>query len=183
MIGVAVAKLSLEYSSFTLAIVDPVVVQAIWRVEPTTHSSAPLGAERMKPPRMVKLALESSKTVASAVFVTRILTVVEALSGTVQAKLPVLATEAAISVAVAKLSLEYSSFTLGIVPVDVHVIVWADPMIQTSPPFGAVTARLPRILKFPSEASFAEASVASESRTLTVLEMLSGIVHEQLPVF
>src|SRR5437773_840026 len=84
-ITVAVAKLSVEYSSFTLAIVDPVVVQAICRVEPTTHSSPPLGAERMKPPRMVKLALESSKTVASAVLVTRTLTVVEALSGTVQA--------------------------------------------------------------------------------------------------
>ena len=85
VITVAVAKLSLEYSSFTLAIVDPVVVQVIWRVEPTTHSSAPLGAERMNPPRMLKLALLSSKTVASAVLVTRTLTVVEASSGTVQA--------------------------------------------------------------------------------------------------
>ncbi|HEX9567885.1 MAG TPA: hypothetical protein VGA48_09875, partial [Thermoplasmata archaeon] len=79
----------------------------------------------MKPPRMVKLALLSSKTVASAVLVTRTLTVVEASSGTVQAKLPVLLTEAAISVAVAKLFLEYSSFTLGIVPAEVQVIVWA----------------------------------------------------------
>src|SRR3989442_256432 len=108
----------------------------------------------MKPPRMVKLALLSSKTVASAVLVTRTLTVVEALSGTVQAKLPVLPTEAAISVTVAKLSFEYSSFTLGIVPADVQVIVWADPMIQTSPPLGTLTVRLPRILKFPSEVSF-----------------------------
>src|SRR5213593_4106915 len=182
VITVAVAKLSLEYSSFTLAIVDPVVAQAICRVEPTTHSSPPFGAERMNPPRMVKLALESSETVASAVFVTRTLTVVEASSGTVQEKLPVLATEAAISVAVAKLFLEYSSFTLGIVPADVQVIVWADPIVQTSPPFGALTVRLPRILKFASEMSFVEASVTSETRTLTVLEMLSGIVHEKLPV-
>ena len=91
-------------------------------------------------------------------------------------------TEAAISVTVAKLSFEYSSFTLGIVPADVQVIVWADPMIQTSPPLGTLTVRLPRILKFPSEVSFAEASVTSEARTLTVFEMLSGIVHEKLPV-
>ena len=91
-------------------------------------------------------------------------------------------TEAAISVAVAKLFLEYSSFTLGIVPADVQVIVWADPMTQISPPFGALTVRLPRILKFASEMSFVEASVTSETRTLTVFEMLSGIVHEKLPV-
>jgi len=136
----------------------------------------------MKPPRMVKLALESSKTVASAVFVTRILTVVEASSGTVQEKLPVLATEAAISVAVAKPFLEYSSLTLGIVPVDVHVIVCGAPIVQISPPFGALTVRLPRILKLASEVSFVEASVTSETRTLTVFEMLSGIVHEKLPV-
>src|SRR5206468_1437026 len=180
-ITVAVAKLSVEYSSLTLG-TDPVVVQVIWRVEPTTHSSAPLGAERMNPPRILKFALETPKTVASAVLVTRTFTVVETSSGMVQAKLPVLLTEAASSVAVAKLSLEYSILTLGIVPPDVQVIVWADPMTQTSPPFGAVTVRLPRILKFPSEVSFAEASVTSETRTLTVLEMLSGIVHEKLPV-
>src|SRR2546425_1021862 len=131
----------------------------------------------MKPPRMVKLALLSSKTVASAVLVTRTLTVVEALSGTVQAKLPVLPTEAAISVAVAKLSFEYSSFTLGIVPADVQVIVWADPMIQTSPPFGALTVRLPRILELPPEGSLAEASAALDTRTFTVAEIASGMIQ------
>src|SRR5207247_10807490 len=109
-------------------------------------------------------------------------TVAEASSGRGQALRPVLRAEAAISVAVAKLFLEYSSFTLGIVPADVQVIVWADPMTQISPPFGALTVRLPRILKFASEMSFVEASVTSETRTLTVFEMLSGIVHEKLPV-
>ena len=62
------------------------------------------------------------------------------------------------------------------------MIVWADPIVHTSPPFGALTVRLPRILKFASEMSFVEASVTSETRTLTVFEMLSGIDHEKLPV-
>src|SRR2546425_1193600 len=180
-ITVAVAKLSMEYSSLTLG-TEPVFVHVIDCVVPTAQTSPPLGAVRMKPPRMVKLAAEAPKTVTSAVFVTRTLTVVEASSGTVQAKLPVLATEAAISVALAKLSLEYSSFTLGLVPVDVQVIVCGAPIVQTSPPFGALTAMLPRILKFASEVSFVEASVTSETRTLTVLEIASGIVHEKLPV-
>src|SRR5439155_1297058 len=159
------------------AIDDPVVVQAICRVEPTTHSSPPLGAERMKPPRMVKVALESSRTVASAVLVTRTLTVVAALSGTVQVKLPVLAAAAAISVTVAKLSFEYSSFTLGIVPDDVQAIAWVLPTVQVSPPFGATTMSPPWILKFASETSFASASAGSETRTFTVAEIASGMIQ------
>src|SRR2546428_13333376 len=55
-------------------------------------------------------------------------------------------------------------------------------MTQPPPPFGALTVRLPRILKFASEMSLVEASVTSETRTLTVLEMLSGNVHEERPV-
>src|SRR5437773_1903107 len=77
---------------------------------------------------------------------------------------------------------EYSSFTLAMAPVLVQVMVWAVLTPQASPPFGALTVRLPLIEKLASEVSLAEALVTSATRTRTVLEMLSGIVHEKLPV-
>src|SRR5947207_13089920 len=98
-----VAKLSLEYSSLTLAIV-PVAVQVSVRLEPTVHFSPPLGAVRAKAPRILKPALESSKTVESFTSVTRTRTVAEMALGTVQAKGPVFGAEAALRVGAEKLS-------------------------------------------------------------------------------
>src|SRR2546429_3454249 len=103
--------------------------------------------------------------------------------GTVQVKVPVLGVEAAIRVGVAKLSFEYSSFTLGIVPVVVQVIVRLPPTVQTSPPFGAVTPKAPRILKFVFEARQASELLTSLTGTRTVAEMLSGRVEENVRVF
>src|SRR5207302_228125 len=89
----------------------------------------------------------------------------------------------AITVAVAKLSFEYSSFTLATEPVRVQVIARLDPTVHTSPPFGPVTVRAPWILKLASEASKTVESFTSLTRTRTVAEMVSGTVHANVPVF
>ena len=75
---------SVEYSSFTFAI-DPVLVQVMFREEPTVHASPPFGAVRVSEPLIVKVALEAAVTVASAFKVIRTFTLVEIASGTVQA--------------------------------------------------------------------------------------------------
>src|SRR3989442_5064619 len=111
---VEVAKLSTEYSSFALATV-PSVVQVIVRSSFVIQRSPPFGAVTVKPARIAKFASETSATALLFTSLTRILTVEEIASGTVQAKLPptllTLGVEAVVSVAVAKLSQEYSSFT------------------------------------------------------------------------
>src|SRR5881397_2266932 len=145
------AKLSFEYSRRTFGIV-PLVVQIMFRAWPTVQSSPPLGALTVIPPRILKLLSETSLAEESAASETRIFAVVEIASGTTQPKLPVLAVEATITVAVAKLSVEYSSLTLGTEPVFVQVIDWLVPTAQTSPPFGAVRTKPPLILKVASEA-------------------------------
>ena len=83
VIRLEVAKLSFEYSSFTLAI-EPCRVQVMFRAEPTAHASPPTGAVRASEPLMVKAA-ESAATVASVACFTRILTVVAIASATVHA--------------------------------------------------------------------------------------------------
>src|SRR2546430_16890185 len=124
--------------------------------------------------RIMKLYSEASLAVGSEASETRIFAVVEIASGTVQLKLPVLAAEATITVAVAKLSVEYSSLTLGTEPVFVQVIDWIVPTAQTSPPLGAVTAKPPLILKAASEAAFVPGWFVSETRALTAAAMSSG---------
>src|SRR5207253_691920 len=175
-ITVAVAKLSFEYSSLTLGIV-PVAVQVIVRLDATVHCSPPLGAVTVRAPRILKSALESSKTVESFTSVTRTRTVAEMSFGTVQANDPVFGVEAAIKIGVVKLSFEYSSLTLGIVPVVVQVIVRLAPTVQTSPPLGAESVKPARIVKAASDASVTVASPVSVIRTLTVVESASGTVQ------
>src|SRR5437899_10991879 len=103
--------------------------------------------------------------------------------GTVQVCEPVLDVDAAITIAVAKLSFEYSSLTLAIVPVAVQVIVRLDATVHCSPPLGAVTVRAPRILKSASEPSKTVESFTSVTRTRTVAEMSFGTVQANDPVF
>ncbi len=167
------AKLSFEYSRRTFGIV-PLVVQVMLRAWPTVQSSPPFGALTVIPPRILKLLSEASLAEESAASETRIFAVVEIASGIVQLKLPALTAELTITVAVAKLSVEYSSLTLGTEPVFVQVIDWIVPTAQTSPPLGAVTAKPPLILKAASEASFVPGSFVSETRTLTVAEISFG---------
>src|SRR5207244_5505112 len=132
---------------------------------------------------ILKFASETSLTVESAASATRTLTVAEMSLGTVQVYEPVLDVEAAITVAVAKLSFEYSSLTLGIVPVAVQVIVRLDATVHCSPPLGAVTVRAPRILKSALESSKTVESFTSVTRTRTVAEMSFGTVQANDPVF
>src|SRR5207247_3563193 len=110
-ITVVVAKLSFENSSFTLATV-PEVVQVIAWVAPTAQISPPFGELTAKAAMILKFASETSLTVESAASATRTLTVAEMSLGTVQVYEPVLDVEAAITVAVAKLSFEYSARTV-----------------------------------------------------------------------
>src|SRR2546430_16168203 len=114
---------------------------------------------------------------------TRTLTVAEMSFGTVQENDPVFVVEAAITIGVVKLSFEYSSLTLGIVPVVVQVIVRLSPTVQTSPPFGAVRVKAPRILKFVFEVAKASELLTSLTLTRTVVEMLFGTVQPNVPVF
>src|SRR5256712_3699197 len=137
---VEVAKLSTEYSSFALTTV-PSVVQVIVRSSFVIQRSPPFGAVTVKPARIAKFASETSATALLFTSLTRTLTVEEIASGTVQAKLPptllTLRVEAVISVAVAKLSKEYSSFTAGGVAAGTHRVVCVAPPHHTPPPLGA----------------------------------------------
>ena len=177
-ITVEVAKLSTEYSSFALATV-PFVVQVIVRSSFVIQRSPPFGAVTVKPARIAKFASEASATALLFTSLTRILTVEEIASGTVQAKLPptllTLGVEAVISVAVAKLSREYSSFTAGMVPPETQLMVWVLPTDQTSPPLGALTVKNPSIRKVASEVSSTVASFTSLTRTLAVVVGSSGM--------
>src|SRR2546426_727509 len=82
-----------------------------------------------------------------------------------------------------KLSLEYSSLTLGIVPEVVQATVRVVLIFQASPPFGVVTVKAPWILKFASELSEAAGSETSVTLTFTVVEIASGMVQVYEPVF
>src|SRR2546422_459119 len=132
---------------------------------------------------ILKFPSETSFTVESLPSATRTRTVAEMSFGTVQVNDPVFGVEAAIKIGVVKLSFEYSSLTLGIVPVVVQVIVRLCPTVQTSPPFGAVRPKAPRILKFVFEVAKASELLTSLTRTRTVAEMLSGTVQDDVPVF
>src|SRR2546427_11415992 len=85
------------------------------------------------------------------------------------------------TVEVAKLSTEYSSFALTTVPSVVQVIVRSSFVIQRSPPSGAVPVKPARIAKFASEASTTALLFTSLTRTLTVEEIASGTVQAKLP--
>src|SRR2546428_10517856 len=80
----------------------------------------------------------------------------------------------------AKLSREYSSFTLPSVPLVVQVMFWLEPNTQTSPPTGAVRASAPLMVKA-AESAETVASVACFTRTLTGLAIASATVQEELP--
>src|SRR5207244_8025175 len=101
----------------------------------------------------------------------------------VQGDEPVWDVDAAITIAVAKLSFEYSSLTLAIVPVAVQVIVRLDATVHCSPPLGAVTVRAPRILKSASEPSKTVESFTSVTRARSVAEGWFVTVTGNAPVF
>src|SRR5437867_12697377 len=108
----------------------------------TPHFSPPLGAVRVREPTILKLASEVSTSVASALLVTRTLTVGLILSGTVHAYVSAAASvDAVLSEAAAKLSVVYSGFTVASVPALVQVMVLAVVAPATSPPYGAAGAR------------------------------------------
>ena len=62
----------------------PVVVQLIAWVLPTIQASPPFGAETTRPPRILKLASETSLAEESAGSETRTFTVAEIASGMIQ---------------------------------------------------------------------------------------------------
>src|SRR5438445_3130458 len=176
MTRISATKLSLEYSSVSFGTV-PEVVQATVRVVLVIQGSPPFGVVSVKAAWILKFASELSEAAGSVTSVTGTLTVVEIASGMVQVYEPVFGAEALITVAVAKLSLEYSSFTLATVPVAVQVIGCVLATFHFSPPLGLSSVIKDVILKVASERSFASGSVTSETRTFTVAEIASGIVQ------
>jgi hypothetical protein len=74
-----------------------------------------------------------------------------------------------------------SSRTSGIVPVVVQVMLRLSPTGQTEVEVGAVRVTPALILKGLSETSLAEASVASLTRTFTLLEPTSATRHGYVP--
>src|SRR2546422_4006710 len=165
MTRISATKLSLEYSSFTLATV-PVAVQVIGCVLATFHFSPPLGLSSVIEDVILKVASERSFASGSVTSETRTFTVAEIASGIVQLYVPVFGVDATITVEVAKSSFEYSSFTFATLPVLVQVIGLTLPTAHCSPPFGLVTVRAPSILKGLSERSFASGSFGSATLTL-----------------
>jgi hypothetical protein len=66
-------------------------------------------------------------------------------------------------------------------PVRTHVIGCAELTIHVSAPLGEVSVKAPFILKLLFDTSNAVASLTSEMRTFTCVEIASGIVHEYVP--
>ena len=78
---------------------------------------------------------------------------------------------------------EYSRLTVGIAvpPVEVQEIVLTAPTFQTSVPTGLVTPRPPLIVKAVLESSETVVSAVLVTRTFTLVEAMSGIVHAYVP--
>src|SRR2546430_2402028 len=167
MTRISATKLSLEYSSLTFGTV-PEVVQATVRVVLIFQASPRFGGVGVRAPWIWRSASEVWEAAGSETSVTRTFTVVEIASGMVQVYEPVLGAEALITVAVAKLSLEYSSFTLATVPVAVQVIGFVLATFHFSPPLGLSSVIKDVILKGASERSVASGAVPSATRTFTV---------------
>ena len=77
---------------------------------------------------------------------------------------------------------EYSRFTVGIAPapVEVQEIVFTCPTLQTSVPTGLVTVSPPltvKVLGADARTVAENSGRASETRTLTAEEAVSGSVH------
>src|SRR5207245_40139 len=83
VISEAVTKVSVEYSSLTVAKVPVLVQVMVFAGAPRRHAP-PLGAVTVTAPLILKFDPEVEVTVASATFVIRTRTVAEIASGTVQ---------------------------------------------------------------------------------------------------
>src|SRR3989441_453156 len=150
-----------EYSRLTVGIAPaPVEVQETVLTTPTFQTSVPTGLVTLRPPLTVKVLGEDDWTVAEnsgRASEMRTFTVAEATSGIVQVYVPVFAVEATITVEVAKLSVEYSSFTFARLPVLVQAIVAELPTVKiwpaTMPGVGLWAAIVPLTVKFASETS------------------------------
>src|SRR5688572_9665135 len=118
---------------------------------------------------ILKLTSETSFASASRRSEMRTLTVCEMEFGTGQRKEPLLDVVPAMTVAVVKPSVEYSSFTSGTVPVCVHVIDSWLSTVHCSAMLGLVSVKPAMILKGLFERSFASGSFGSDTRTLMSL--------------
>src|SRR2546427_133314 len=129
---------------------------------------------------------ESAGTACTGGSWTRSLTVLGIASSPVHVYLPPvgpLATPVVITtVSVKSPFFEYSRFTVGIAPapVEVQEIVFTCPTLQTSVPTGLVTVSPPltvKVLGTDARTVAENSGRASETRTLTAEEAVSGSVH------
>jgi hypothetical protein len=72
---------------------------------------------------------------------------------------------------------EYSSFTVGMVPTVVQLIVTPSPTVKAWPAVGAVTDKSPWIVKNALEMSVRVGAPVSVTRIFTLVEIESGTVH------
>jgi len=128
------------YSSFT-ELTAPVRAQVMFRTPPVGQSSPPFGAVTLTVPiEIVNGLLLMSFTFALSVQLTRTRPCVVGVVGTVQAYVEgTPGTLATMVLHAVPLFVLYSSFTLFTTPVRTHVMFCTLPVIQVSPPFGAVT--------------------------------------------
>jgi len=134
---------SLDSSIFTLSHIW-LEVQAIVWVLPRGQVSPPFGTlTLMLPPPSLKFASLVSRTPESFTPLTRIRACVVAGGVTFQLYTPSLAVLPTRVTQEAPASRDASIFTLPQIWVEVHRIDSLQPMGQASPPFGAVTVRLP----------------------------------------
>src|SRR3989442_83270 len=84
-------------------------------------------------------------------------------------------------IGVTKLSFEYSTFTLAIEPFRVQVMFRVEPMAHASPPTVAVSVRQPLTVKAVLDSSETVVSAVLVTRTFTLMEAMSGIVHAYVP--
>ena len=129
----------------------PEVVQVMGWDEPAVQLSPPLGDVTVSVAggaAIVNGALLTSAGVPPVAWLIRTRQFADTVFGTVQAKLPLLAVEAAIVAYVDPPSVEDSIFTFPTVPVVVQVIARDDPTVQLSPPLGDVTVSVGAPLSF-----------------------------------
>src|SRR2546428_483966 len=136
------------------------------RVSPRINVSPPLGAVRARAPRVLKFAGDVEVTAVSLLRVILTLTVVEIASGTGQAKLPPAAGVERVMawISARKLSREYSSFRSASAPAMFQGRFW--PAL---------------IVKAAVESSETVVSAVLVTRTLTLVEAMSGTVHAYVP--
>jgi hypothetical protein len=174
---------SVEYSNFTFPLKQEEVQVILWE-EPACQVSPPLGEVAVITcGAMVKLALLTSEGVPVLASETLTREVVEGVLGITQDSDPSLGVLAIIVIQLEPALVEYSNFTLVMLPVEVQVMLWLLPTHQLSPPLGEVTFIVGTALMVKLASLISEGVPVAASETLTLAWVVGalGIVHGSVP--